>query len=429
MLVVVAGFAAAYLFVGPPPPKSFRLAAGAKGGAYCAFAQRYAEFLSQRGVRMDIVETAGTVENLRLLRDPNSGVDVALVQGGVVDSASATGLVGLGSVCLEPLWVFLRPGVSASYLSDLKARRIAVGAEGSGTRPLALKLLAANGVDERSASLLPLGGTNAVNALLAGRADALMTVASVDAGLVRRLLEDTNAAPFSLVRADAYAHRFRFLSAVRLPQGVIDLELNRPPADLVVVSPAATLVARESFHPALADLMLQAAAKVHAQGDLVSSPGQFPSPLYLDMPLSRDAQRYFKYGPPFLQRFLPFWVATTIDRIKVMALPLLVLLLPLFKIVPPTFRWRIRGKITRWYRQLYALDARVEGADGATLLRLRGEIDQVEREVLRIMVPLGFADQLYNLRAHIALVRARIVSRQSPSAADSVKAIESGVPE
>lgn len=410
--IAVAGFAVAYRFVGPPPPKTVKLAAGAKGGAYYAFANRYAAFMAQRGVRVQVIETAGTVENLRLLQDPSSGVDVALVQGGVVDAATADKLVGLGSVCLEPLWVFLRQGSTATYLGDLKGKRIAIGPEGSGTRPLALRLLAANGVDQQTATLLPLGGTNAVESLLDGRVDVLVTVASVEAESVRRLLADTRVVPFSFAQAEAYAHRFRFLSAVRLPQGVIDLAQNRPTSDLTLISPAATLVARTSFHPALVDLLLQAAASVHAPGDLLSEPGQFPSPLYLDVPVSHDAQRYFKYGSPILQRFMPFWIATSVERIKVLVVPLLVLLLPLFKIVPPTLRWRIRRKITRWYRQLYAIDARIEGADAAALQGLLTEIGQVEREVLRIMVPLEFADQLYNLRGHIAFVRERILARK-----------------
>ena len=251
-----------------------------------------------------------------------------------------------------------------------------------------------------------------MEALLTGRVDAMMTVASIDAEIVKRLLSDRRVVPFSFARADAYARRFRFLKAVRLPRGAMDLAHDRPPCDLALVSPAATLVARDTFHPALADLMLQAAAAAHAAGDLLSDPGQFPSPLYLDFPLSRDAQRYFKHGPPVLQRFLPFWLATTADRVKILIVPLLVLLLPIFKIVPPTLNWRIRGKITRWYRKLYAIDSRIEGADSENLLALLDEIEWVEREVLRVMVPLGYADQLYNLRAHIVLVRNMILARK-----------------
>jgi TRAP-type uncharacterized transport system substrate-binding protein len=411
VLIAVLGFAVAYRFIGPPPPQSFRFAAGPRNGAYFAYAQRYAAFLGARGIRMEVVETAGSMENLRLLRDPQSGVDVGFVQGGILDSPPA-GLSGLGTVCFEPIWVFHRPGAPFTLLSDLRGHSIAIGPEGSGTRPLALKLLAANGITPRNTDVQPLSGANAVAALLDGRVDALFTVASVDADSVRNLLLDARIVPMSFVRSAAYSRRFRALSAVQLPQGTIDLAGNRPPADLRLVSPAAMLVSRDGFHPALVDLLLQSATRAHASGDLLADPGQFPSRLYLDLPLSRDAERYFQYGPPLLQRFLPFWVANTIDRIKVMIVPLLVLLLPLMKIVPPAFRWRIRSKITRWYRQLYAIDAQIAVADPESLKELLAEIDRVDREVIRISVPLGYADQLYNLRSHIALVRARIEAHQ-----------------
>lgn len=411
MLIAVLGFAVAFRFIGPPPPKAFRFAAGPRNGAYYAYAQRYAAFLDARGIRMEIVETAGSMENLRLLQDPQSGVDVGFVQGGLLDTPPE-GLSGLGTVCFEPLWVFHRPGGPFTILPDLRGHSIAIGPEGSGTRPLALKLLAANGITPRNTDVQPLSGTNAVAALLDGRVDALFAVASVEADSVRNLLLDARIVPMSFVRSAAYSRRFRALSAVQLPQGTIDLAGNRPPADLRLVSPAAMLVSRDGFHPALVDLLLQSATRAHASGDLLADPGQFPSRLYLDLPLSRDAERYFQYGPPLLQRFLPFWVANTIDRIKVMIVPLLVLLFPLMKIVPPAFRWRIRSKITRWYRQLYAIDAQIAVAGPENIRPLLDEIDRVDREVIRISVPLGYADQLYNLRSHIALVRARILARQ-----------------
>lgn len=416
LLVALIGFVVAYRFVGPPPPKTFRLAAGAKTGAYYAFAERYAAFMATRGIQVDVVATAGTVENLRLLADPQSGADVALVQGGVADVAATPGLVSLGSVCFEPLWVFHRADQKIGLISELKGQRLAIGAEGSGTRPLALRLLAANGIDAQNTQLLALGGSAAVAALTEGRADALFTVASVEAESVRQLLLDERLAVLSFRRAEAYARRYRFLSAVRLPEGCVDLARNRPPADVQLISPAATLVSRDSLHPALVDLMLQAATRVHAAGDMLGEPGQFPSRLYTDFPLSRDAERYFKYGPSFLQRILPFWLATTLERIKVMLLPFLVLLLPLLKIVPPTFRWQMRRKITRWYRLLHTIDAAIEVADAAAIAILQTQIEEVDRDVMRISVPLGFADQLYNLRAHIALVRDRIAARRLKTA-------------
>jgi TRAP transporter TAXI family solute receptor len=412
VVIAAVGFAVAYRFVGAPPPRTFRLAAGAKGGAYYAFAQQYAAFMAARGIQVEVRETAGTVENLRLLQDPTAGVEVALVQGGVLDENAGTGLVALGAVCYEPLWVFHRAETNFALLRDFKGQALAVGGEGSGTRPLALKLLAANGVQAQNSSLLALGGTNAVAALLEGRVAAIFIVSSVESDLIRRLLLDTRLVPMSFARAQAYARRYRTLSAARLPQGIIDLERNLPATDVRLVSPAATLVARASFHPALQDLTLQAAASVHAAGDILAEPGVFPSRLYVDLPLSREAERFFKFGPPVLQRYLPFWMANTIDRIKVMVVPFLVLLLPLFKIVPPTFRWRVRRKITRFYRALHALDGRITVADLAGGDELLAEIDSLEREVLQLSVPLGFADQLYNLRSHIALVRERIQARR-----------------
>lgn len=412
VVIAATGFVVAYHFVGAPPPRTFRLAAGAKGGAYYQFAHQYAEFMAARGIQVEVRETAGTVENLRLLQDPASGVDVALVQGGVMDERSGAGLVGLGAVCYEPLWVFYRAETNFALLRDLKGCTLAVGTEGSGTRPLAMRLLAANGVQEQNSTLLALGGPNALAALLEGRADAIFLVSSVESELVRRLLLDTRIVPLSFARANAYARRFRTLSAVRLPQGIMDLEHNLPAKDVRLVSPSATLVARASFHPALQDLTLQAASSVHTAGDILAEPGVFPSRLYVDLPLSRQAERYFKFGPPVLQRYMPFWVANTIDRIKVMVVPFLVLLLPLFKIVPPTFRWRVRRKITRGYRELHAIDARIAQANLAVADELLAEIDRVEGDVLHLSVPLGFADQLYNLRSHIALVRDRVQSRR-----------------
>jgi TRAP transporter TAXI family solute receptor len=418
IVIAATGFLVAYHFVGAPPPQKFQIAAGSKKSAYYAFAKQYAAFMKKRGIILEIRETGGAVENLKLMRDPNSGVDVALIQSGLMDADDTENLVGVGSVCFEPLWVFVRADKGdITLLSDLKGKRIAIGNASSGTRPLGMKLLTAAGISETNSTLLSLGGTNAVNALLNDHADAMFFVAAVESELVQRLLEDERVTALSFLQADAYARKFRFLSAIRLPQGALDLAHNRPPQDIRLVSPAATLVARSTTHPALVDLLLQAASSVHGNGDTLTERGQFPSPLYLDAPLSPFADRYFKYGPPFLQRFLPFWLAVTVERVKVMIVPLLVLLLPIFKFLPTALQWRTRRKITRWYRHLYALDERISQAGEKELREALAEIDQVEREVLLISVPLDFADQLYNLRSHLLLVRDRTLSRMKTGAA------------
>lgn len=407
LAVVLAGFVVAYQFVGPPVPRTFKLAAGSPTGAYYAFATRYAEILARHGIHVEVVQTSGSVENAALLADEASGVDVAFIQGGTVGRRPEGDLLGLASLYYEPLWVFQRADAKIEHLADLAGKKVAIGPEGSGTRTLALQILKANGVTDQTASLLETSGEAAEAQLLAGELDAVFMVASLQAPLVDRMLRDKRLAIFSFTRSAAYTRRFRFLSGVQLPEGMVDFDANLPRQTVDLVAPAATLAAREDFDSALIDLLLQAAEEVHGEGDYFAKRGEFPSADYLELPLSPDADRFFKYGPPFLQRYLPFWLATMVDRLKVMLLPLLVLLIPMFKLVPPTLRWKTRRKIIRWYRQLREIDLEIE-ADAADIDKLTAEIDTIEREVSRIAVPLGYANQLYDLRVHIALIRDRL---------------------
>jgi hypothetical protein len=218
-------------------------------------------------------------------------------------------------------------------------------------------------------------------------------------------------------RAEAYTRVHRFLNKVILPEGVVDFRGNIPKKDIHLLAASATLVIREDFHPALVDLILQAASEVHGKGGIFESSYQFPSPEFVDFPIQKEALRYFKSGPPFLQKYLPFWAASVIDRLKVMLLPLLTLLIPLFKVVPPTYRWRVRSRITHWYRELRAVDLMVmENKDPEKLVEYRTELERIDREVARVSVPLSYASELYSLRMHIAHIRTMIESTR-PSAA------------
>lgn len=421
---VIVGFIVAYQFVNPAPPRTLTLAAGSPGGAYTAYARRYAEILSRDGITVTIRETAGTVENLALLRDESSGVDVAFVQGGVGQPEPDDGLQGLGSVYFEPLWVFTRRsgpfGGPIVRLSELKGRRIAVGGEGSGTRAIALLLLAANGVTGETADLLPVSGDEALNGLLNGTIDAAFLVTGKVDGPVTALATARDVDLMSFDQAEAYAARFRFLSATALPKGAISLEKGLPESRVALLAPAATLVATDRLHPALVDLLLQAAREVHGDGGLFEAAGQFPSPRFLDFPLSSDAKRYYESGTRFLRKYLPFWAATLVERLLVMLLPFFTLLIPLLRIAPPTYRWRIRMKIYRWYEKLRAIEAQAraslgENADNANA-DARGEIlaqlDVLQDEAGRVNVPLAYAEHLYHLRLHIDFVRKRIAATE-----------------
>lgn len=404
-VIAVVGFLLAYRYVGPPPPKTLTLATGAREGAYYQFGQAYAEWLAEHGIELKIVTTAGSVENLRLLEDGTAGVDLAFVQGGT--GSTEKDLYSLGSLYYEPLWILHRRDLELEHLYELKDHPIALGAPDSGTRAIAEFLARENGIDPATLPDTPgVAGRDAVAALRSGTVDAAFFVASPEAPLVKELLADADFALLDMDRADAYASRNSFLTEVHLAEGMIDLERNIPPAPVTLISPAANLVVRKDVHPALSDLVLQAAAHVHGDGGLFERPGEFPAPRLLEFPLSPEADRYYEFGPPFLQRYLPFWIATVVDRLKVLILPLLVLLIPLSKVVPPTLRWGIRRKIFRWYKEIRALDVALSEPDASTRVEgLRDEIDRIEREVTQVNVPLGYADQLYNLRLHVDLVK------------------------
>ena len=397
----------AYHFVGPAPPRKISIGTGDKSGAYYAFAQRYREILARDGVTLEIRSTAGSVENIKLLEAKEGGVDVAFVQGGIGDPAIQAGLQSLASLYFEPLWVFHHRDLKIKRLPDLQGKKIAVGPEASGTSAIATKLLAENGVNAETATLLPLGGEKAVEALLGKKADAVFFVLSAQSPIIQDLLLRKDIRPLSFERGEAYQRANRFLSILKLPEGVMDFARNIPPRDILLLAPAANLVVREGFHPALVDLLLGAAMEVHSAPGLFQDFNEFPSEKYLDFPLHKDAQRFFRFGPTFLKKYLPFWLAAFIERTKV--------------IVPspgnpvdslrplPSLRasvGELRSRIYRWYRNLEEVD--LKGRQSASLDEIRSwtlELEKIEREVMQVSVPLSYAGELYNLRIHIAHVR------------------------
>lgn len=405
--LIVAGFVVAFQFVEPAPPKRLVIATGTESGAYYAFGRLYAERFAAEGVELVLRKTEGSVENVALLADPASGVQVGFVQGGVGHPVAAPGLRSLGSLYLEPLWVFVRSPAAIDRLTQLRGARIAVGARGSGTRAVARRLLAANGIDESAARLLDVGGPDAAAGLRAGTLDAAVFITSPESETVRGLLAADGIRLVGFARADAYARRYRFLTRVTLPQGAVDLARNLPSDDVALLAPAASLVAGPELHPALAGLFLQVVRDVHRPGGLLEAPGAFPSPDFVAFPLSDEARRFYENGPPFLQRYLPFWPANLLDRLKIMLLPLITLLYPLFKILPPFYQWRMRSRVVRWYRELLALEDRMRSG-AVSQDEARAELEGIEEEVSHIAVPAGLTDRIYILREHIDLLRRRM---------------------
>ncbi|PCI38906.1 MAG: C4-dicarboxylate ABC transporter substrate-binding protein [Rhodospirillaceae bacterium] len=400
IFIAIIGFVIAYQFVEPSPPNTLTIATGSDTGAYFKYANRYKDILAQSGIELNVISTQGSVENIQLLKDGK--VDLAFVQGGVGDATRDPNLVSLGSVYFEPLWVFVRKNSSIKRLNDLSGRKVAVGTKGSGTWAIAEQLIAKNKISTDSKFIQHLSSADSAKALLAGKVEAAFFVTSPTSELIGKLLKTKNIRLLSFERAAAYTNQMRYLSAVTLSQGVISLSQNIPTTDKTLLAPAATLATRTDLHPALQNLLIQAMSEVHSVGSIFAEPGQFPSTQFVDYPLSANAERYLTDGPPFLQRYLPFWGAVLFDRLKVMLVPLLTLLIPLMKIFPPAYRWRVRSRIYQWYDILADIERR---SKSESTFHLIDELTALEDEVRALKVPLSYTDQVYNLRLHIDLIK------------------------
>ncbi len=410
ILLIVSAFWIASRFVRPAPPDSFVMSTGAEGGAYAAFAQRYRDILARDGVTVELRPSAGSLDNLQRLADPASGVEAAFAQAGVSLPGGNPGLVSLGSIYYEPLWIFYRGRNEIDTLNLLRGRRIAIGPEGSGTRALGMQLMRAVGAETSNTAFEPLGGNDAVDALINARVDAAFFVASPDAPVVQRLIKTDGVKLLNLVNAEAFTRRFPFLTPLTLPRGVVNLEHQLPARDITLLAATASIVVREDFHPALAFLLLDAAAEIHSSAGVLQKQREFPAVRESEIPLSDEARRYFKTGTPLLRRYLPFWLANLIERTLVLLVPIFAVLIPAFKILPGVFQWRVKARVFRWYGEIKFLEAELmRDPDPARAPEMLARLDEIEAGVDHTPVPMAYADYAYNLRTHIDVVRNRIV--------------------
>jgi len=416
VLLTAAAFIVAYHFVQPAPPRHIVMAAGAKDGVYYYYGRIYRDLMAQEGIEVTLLETAGSMANIDLLS--RGRADVAFVQGGMRNDDGRTALRSLASLYFEPIWIFVRKSLKIARLADLRGHRVAIDRDGSGTRVMALQLFADIGLDGAAVQLSPLGGSEAAAALREGKVDAAFFITGATAPVVQELFTARDLRLLAIDRAAAYRLQHRFLSLLTLPEGAINLAADLPPADTVLLAPAANLVVREDFHPALAELLLIEAGRIHGYSGVFEEAGEFPSRKHLDYPLDAAAQRFFDSGPSLLQRYLPFWAANLIDRLKIMLLPLVALVYPLFRIIPPTYDWRMRSRIDRWYRELQSIEHAVEGgATGDELRRSLARLEDLERKVRHLTMPDSYGNPLYDLRGHIAMLReelGRVVERAAP---------------
>ena len=418
-LVALAVWASLKFFQ-PGPPTHIVLASGPEFGIYHRYAVRYRELLAREGVKVEERMTSGAAENLQLLLDPKSKVDVAFMQGGVATFPAADNLVMLASLYYEPLWVFYRGEEPLNRLNQLVGKRIAIGARGSGTLALVAPVLKANGVGVDNSKLLTLGGEDALRALKAGEIDVALYVGGAETPIIQQALRDKAIRLMSMTRSEAYVRRFPYISALTLPGGTVDLALDIPDQNVVMIGTKAMLAAREDLHPELINLLLDAARALHGQQGYFETAGEFPGTAPVDLPVSAYADQHKRFGPSILYRYLPFWVAALVERMIIVIVPLLVILIPTLNYVPQVLRWRVRSRIFRWYGELALLERDVATHEGSPPIeQWERDLDRIEVAVKGIRTPPKFASEAYTLREHIEVVRRAVAARANTASAST----------
>jgi len=415
LVMVSVWFSAQYLQ--PAPPRHIVLASGAGFGLYHQYAERYRQALARDGVTVEERLTNGAADNLRLLLDPASGVDVAFMQGGIANADAAAKVEMLASLYYEPLWVFYRDTKVLSQLNELRGKRIAIGAPGSGTRAFAEPLLEFNAVNQENSQLLPQAGDEAAHALQTGDVDAVMLVGGAATPTIVALLRDPAVRLMDFARADAYTRRFPYVTKLVLPAGTIDLAADIPSHDVTLIGTKAMLAARPGLHPALVNLLLDAAGDIHSRQSYFEAAGEFPAVAPVDIPVSDDAVRHKRFGPSVVHRLLPFWVATFVERFVILVLPLIIIMVPVVNYFPVFLRWRVRSRVYRWYGELSLLERDVATRKGVLPVeKWLHDLDRIEHSVEGIRTPTSFASEAYTLREHIGLVRRAVLAKASGAA-------------
>ena len=421
VLIALVLLIGAYFVLQPNPPRSVVLATGPEQGDYAEFGKRYAAALKKHHIEVVLRPTQGSSANRRLLRDAKEKVDFGFVRGGsseVIQAEDEKGtglpLVTLGSLFFEPVWIFYRtdaakklPGKKLEKLDQLRGWRVNTGGRGAGTTNLLSKLISANGLNREDLKIERLDLTQSAIALFNNEIDAMILVSAPESPILQMLLRTPGISLFEFTQAEAYSRRFGYLSAVTLPRGIADFAHDVPAHDVQLIAPTSMLVAREGTHPALVQLFVQAARDIHAEPGWFAKSGQFPSKEDIEFPLAPEAERFLRNGPPLMQRYLPFWLSNLIDRMWVAMISIIAILIPLARVVPPLYNFRIRSRIFRWYRQLRQIEDSIS-AGKIPVADLLEELNKLDAKAERISVPLSYTDELYSLRSHIALVRERL---------------------
>jgi TRAP transporter TAXI family solute receptor len=407
-LAVAALLWVIFTYFEPPPPKRVTIVTGGESGAYFAYAKRYAAEFRKQGITLEVKTSKGSVENLAALVAPAPTAMIGLMQSGIGDAENAPQLESLASIAYEPIWVLYKPKSPTDRVTTLASfagKRIAIGPDGSGTRVAALKLLRVNEMTSANTSLSEQTGSDAVQALLDGKVDAAFIVAAADApSIVQALTAGLRTVSFE--RADAYVRLLPWLSKVILPRGVISLPKDLPSEDVQLIASTANLVVHKDLHPAIVYLLMDVASEIHKVPTIVNGLREFPSEKSLDFPQSAESQRFFKNGRPFLQRYLPFWLANLLERLSVTLLPALAIVIPLVQLLPKLMSWREKSRLLKLYHEIDLLQASgvLSPTDPLTAL---AHLDRIEAELAKLKFGATEYIDVYNLRSHLDMMRSR----------------------
>jgi TRAP-type uncharacterized transport system substrate-binding protein len=402
--------AAGTYIVATLPPRTIVMATGPEGGSSYELGGRYREILARSGVDLKLLPTSGSLENLRLLRDPKSGVSVGLLQDGLADGAQTSGVEALGTVGYEPLWLFHRSGIGGT-LGALAGRRVSIGPEGSGGRAFALDVLKRTKTEGTVGELLGFPPQVAAEKLIDGDIDAAFIVTGWNSPAVQSLINAKGVELTSFERADAMVALYPFLTKVKLPRGIFDLANDRPPADIQLLASKSILAVRADLHSALQYLLLTAATEIHSRSGILQKAEQFPIAESVDLPLSAEAERFHRSGRPFLQEQLPFWIAVLIGKALFVLVPLAAVAYPIFRFLPTLYDWMMRSRIDSLYGEMRSVENTMEDqAHDLDAPAMMARIDDLEQRAIHLRLPTSYDSSLYTARLHIGLLRSHLDS-------------------
>jgi len=409
LLLIIASFYITSQFIQPSPKKEFTIATGSKDGQYYKTALLYKEVLEKQEVKVNILTSKGSIDNLNLIE--NKKADMAFVQNGIDYDKKTVNIETIASTYYEPLWIFYRnEGYEMDYLLQLMTKKVSVGEKGSGTFDLASKLLSDNNIDSSNSQIYNYSTKEAKQKLLKGDIDAMFLVMSPNSSTIKELLENPQISLFSFKRAKAYSRKYTFLESINLYEGTIDLYKNLPNEDTHLLSTTANLVIRDDFSEELTRLVLKSIKDIHNKKGLFAKENQFPNLDNITIEANEEAQRYNQNGDTWLEKIFPYWIASNLDRLKILLIPLITLSIPLFKGAFPLYRWSIRSKIYRWYNELQDFDLSLEKLNSKEQLKERlEELEALKKEIKEeTKVPLSYMGEYYDLIMHIELIITKI---------------------